>query len=204
MPDQTNALSNVFGSIIDRASQLPDTGVAARYQARIGTGNPSSRVMLIDTSGSMGELCQGTGRKRRIDILKDAILHGRGSANASIGWQDYQLICFNTLVNPIQDVREICEPCGGTALHRAIDYAASLHPSLTLVISDGEPEDEYLAIKAADKLSGTISTLYVGDDSNKGAIAFMARLAKLGCGKTYVQSLNEDIQVIGGVISQAP
>ncbi len=195
MSNQTNTLGTVLGSIITQAAQLPDTGVAARYQARIGTGNPNSLVMLIDTSGSMDEICQGTGRKRRIDVLKEAI--------ASIGWQDYQLVCFNFKVVPIQAVRDICEPCGGTALHRAIDYAASLYPSLTLVISDGEPEDEDLAIKSAEKLSGTISTLYVGDDSNKEAIAFMAKLAKLGCGKPYVQSLSEGFKAIGGTISQA-
>ncbi len=195
MSNQTNALSNVLGSILTQAAQLPDTGVAARYQARIGTGNPNSLVMLIDTSGSMGETCQGTGRKRRIDILKEAI--------ASIGWQDYQLVCFNFKVVPIQEVRDICEPCGGTALHRAFDYAASLYPSQTLVISDGEPEDEWEAIKAAEKLPGTISTLYVGDDSNKEAIAFMAKLARLGCGKPYVQSLNEGFKAIGDTISQA-
>jgi hypothetical protein len=73
MTNQTNSLGNVLGSIITQASQLPDTGVAAKYQARIGTGNPNSRVMLIDTSGSMDEICQGTGRKRRIDILKEAV-----------------------------------------------------------------------------------------------------------------------------------
>jgi hypothetical protein len=124
-------------------------------------------------------------------------------AISSIGWQDYQLVCFNFKVVPIQDVRDICEPFGGTALHRAIDYAASLYPSQTLVISDGEPEDEYAAIKSAEKLSGTISTLYVGDDSNKEAIAFMMKLAKLGCGKPYVQSLDEGFKAIGGTISQA-
>ncbi|WP_373545950.1 VWA domain-containing protein [Chamaesiphon sp.] len=195
MTNQTNTLSNVLGAIITQAAQLPDTGVAAKYQARIGTGNPNSRVMLIDTSGSMDEICQGTGRKRRIDILKEAI--------SSIGWQDYQLVCFNFKVVPIQDVRDICEPCGGTALHRAIDYAASLYPSQTLVISDGEPEDEYAAIKSAEKLSGTISTLYVGDDSNREAIAFMSKLAKLGFGKPYVQSLDKGFQAISGTISQA-
>lgn len=195
MTNQTNTLSNVLGSIIAQAAQLPDTGVAAKYQSRIGTGNPNSRVMLIDTSGSMDEICQGTGRKRRIDILKEAI--------SCIGWQDYQLVCFNFKVVPIQDVRDICEPCGGTALHRAIDYAASLYPSQTLVISDGEPEDEYAAIKSAEKLSGTITSLYVGDDSNREAIAFMTKLAKLGCGKPYVQSLDEGFQAISGTISQA-
>jgi hypothetical protein len=95
------------------------------------------------------------------------------------------------------------ETSAGTALHRAIEYAASLYPSQTLVISDGEPEDEYAAIKAAKKLSGTISTLYVGDDSNKAAIAFMAELAKLGCGKPYVQCLDDGYQAIGGTIAQA-
>ena len=195
MSNQTNTLSTVLGSILTQAAQLPDTGVAARYQARIGTGNPNSLVMLIDTSGSMDEICQGTGRKRRIDVLKEAI--------SCIGWQDYQLVCFNFKVVPIQAVRDICEPCGGTALHRAIDYAVSLYPSQTLVISDGEPDDEYEAIRSAKKLSGTISTLYVGDDSNKEAIAFMSKLANLGCGKTYVQSLDDGFKAIGGTISQA-
>jgi hypothetical protein len=195
MTNQTNALANVLTSIVTQASKLPDTGVATNYQARIGSGNPLSRVMLIDTSGSMDEICRGSGCKRRIDILKEAI--------ASIGWQDYRLVCFNFRVTPIQDVKNICEPCGGTALHRAIEYATSLYPAQTLVISDGEPEDESEAIKAAKKLSGTISTLYVGDDDNKEAISFMAKLAKLGCGKPYIQSLDEGYKAIGGTISQA-
>lgn len=173
-------LANIFNSIISQASQLPDTGMAANYAARIGTGNPNSKVILIDTSGSMGETCRGG--ETKIQMLRKAI--------EMIDWRSYQLICFNSYVEPISDLNQIPYPSGGTALHQAIAYIQKLYSSQTLIICDGEPDDEDKAIKAAEKLPGIISTLYIGDDGNKSEIEFMRKLATLGCGKVYVKDLN--------------
>jgi hypothetical protein len=173
-------LASIFDSIINNAAQLPDTGTAANYQARVGTGNPNSKVILIDTSGSMSQTCRGG--ETKMEILKKAI--------ANIDWQNYQLICFNSAVEQISHVDRIPYPSGGTALHIAIKYIQKLYPSQTLIICDGEPDDENQAIEEAKQLSGIISTLYIGDDGNKGEIEFMKKMATMGCGKIYVKDLN--------------
>jgi hypothetical protein len=64
-------LVNPLASIIQAASQLPTTGVAANYHQRIGTGNPNIRCLLLDTSGSMSMECKG--KDRRIDVLRKAV-----------------------------------------------------------------------------------------------------------------------------------
>ncbi|NJR31536.1 MAG: hypothetical protein HC778_00055 [Chamaesiphon sp. CSU_1_12] len=39
-------------------------------------------------------------------------------------------------------------------------------------------------------MTGTISTLFIGDDGDNEAIAFMQRLANLGCGSSSINNLN--------------
>jgi hypothetical protein len=78
---------------------------------------------------------------------------------------------------------------GSTNLALGLKDITKLNPSQTIVISDGEPNDETAAIAAATELTGTISTVFIGDDDDKTAIAFMKKLATLGCGRTYVQNL---------------
>jgi hypothetical protein len=48
-----------LAAIIQQASRLPDTGLAANYSQRIGSGNPEIWCLLLDTSASMSVECKG-------------------------------------------------------------------------------------------------------------------------------------------------
>jgi hypothetical protein len=183
-------LINPLTSIIQAASQLPATGIAANYHKRIGTGNPDIRCLLLDTSGSMSIHCKG--KDRRIDVLRKAV--------GALEWQFYRIFTFDSMCTEIANPSALWETGGGTALDLGLKEVAKLNPSQTIVISDGEPNSELDAIAAAELLSGTISTVYIGDDTDKSAIAFMQRLATLGCGTTYVRDLGRGHLELTGTI----
>ncbi len=184
-------LVNPLASIIQAASQLPTTGVAANYHQRIGTGNPNIRCLLLDTSGSMSMECKG--KDRRIDVLRKAV--------EALDWQSYRLFTFDSFCVEIPNPSALWATGGGTALDLGLKEIAKLNPSQTVIISDGEPNNEQDAIAAAGLLSGTISTVYIGDDIDKSAIAFMRKLATLGCGNTYVRDLGRGHAELSGTIS---
>lgn len=168
-------LTNPLQSLISQAGKLQTSGVADEYKQRSSCSS-GDNILIVDISGSMGEWCGG---QRKIDILVQAIQPIQ---------HQYQVLAFNSSASWITN--QMPEPCGGTALHLALQVAATVHPAHTLVVSDGQPDDESQAIAAAKIVSGTISTLYVGNDSDHKAIDFMRRLARLGCGKSYVQDLH--------------
>jgi hypothetical protein len=185
-----NNLINPLTSIIEAASQLPATGIAANYHKRIGTGNPDIRCLLLDTSGSMSIDCKG--KDRRIDVLRKAVV--------ALEWQSYRIFTFDSICTEIANPSALWETGGSTALDLGLKEVAKLNPSQTIVISDGEPNSELDAITAAELLSGTISTVYIGDDTDKNAIAFMRKLATLGCGNTYVRDLGRGHLELSGTI----
>jgi hypothetical protein len=130
-------------------------------------------VIVADVSGSMDSAAWGG--KRKIDILRAAV------AEIMSGFPSPRLIAFS---GGVLDIERLPEPSGGTALHLALTYATRYRPGSTLVISDGQPDDETKALASAEALPGRIDTLYVGPDADKAAINFMARLARLGCGQS--------------------
>ena len=184
-------LINPLSAIIQAAAQLPETGIAANYHQRIGSGNPDIRCLLLDTSGSMSMECKG--KNRRIDVLRKAV--------EALDWQSYRLFTFDSFCIEIPNPSALWATGGGTALDLGLKEIAKLDPSQTVVISDGEPNNEQDAIAAAGLLSGTISTVYIGDDTDKNAIAFMRKLATLGCGHTYVRDLGRGHAELSGTIS---
>jgi hypothetical protein len=177
-----NDLINPLSFIIQQASQLPDSGVAANYQHRLASGNPNIFCLLLDTSGSMGSECNG--KETRIDVLRKAV--------KSLDWQYYQMFTFDNLCRRIASPDALWNCCGGsTNLALGLQEIAKFDPSKTIVISDGEPNDEDDALAAARKLTGTISTVFIGNDRDKNAIAFMRRLSTVGCGNTFVRDLGK-------------
>ena len=167
----TNLPANPLSRIIAQAGRaLPTSGgEASRLAARANPGGP--QLILADTSGSMSE--RAWGRHTRIGLLREAVdaLAGRG----------HRLIAFAAA--PVLDPPSIPAAAGGTALHLALDLAATLRPSRTLVISDGEPDDESAALAAAARLTGYIDTLYIGPETSRSAMDFLRRLAAAGGGR---------------------
>lgn len=172
----TKQLANPLQSLISAAAKrLPSqTGATASYHARTGASGPS--VILADVSGSMATTAWGG--RRKVEILREAV--------AGMLRPEHRLIAFSSSA---RETREIPEPDGGTALHIAIEHATGLRPSQTLVISDGQPDDAARALRAAEALPGVIHTLYVGPDSDRAAMDFMARLARLGTGRAQSADL---------------
>jgi Mg-chelatase subunit ChlD len=170
-----NELSTALQGLIAKASkELPrETGETAKASARYGRSVPGRVVLVCDTSGSMDD---SAGSRKKIDHLREAV------ADVWPELTDRVLIRFDSHATAIGDPSGLTAPSGGTALHLALDEAASHCPSRTIVISDGQPDSDALAIEAAERLCGRIDVIYCGPDSDTTAIDFMRRLARAGGG----------------------
>jgi hypothetical protein len=179
-------LYNPFQSFLAQAAKtLPaKTGETANYRSRYDSASAGSGVVILaDVSGSMEDRA---GAITKIEVLREALV------NVQPDLPDARLVAFGSTAGEIPGASSLPAPAGGTALHLAIDLAAIMHPARTLVISDGQPDSEDLALAAAARLPGLIDVIYCGPDSDKDAIAFMYRLARLGGGRVVVRDVSRD------------
>ncbi|WP_420961091.1 hypothetical protein [Brucella sp. IR073] len=176
----SKALTNPLAGIVAAASKkLPaKTGAVQEHAHRVATG--ADVVILADTSGSMFEMA---GRRRKIDILSEALTVVRGDLPSAT------TIAFDSLPKRLAPHEPLPAPDGGTALHLAIDEAARLRPRKTIVITDGQPDNERQAISSAGRLTGTIDVIYCGNDNDTQAIDFLRRLAAAAGGTIIVHDL---------------
>lgn len=178
MPD---SLTNSLQGLIDQAASRKSSGTITRYSQRLNPKQTSNlRLLLVDISGSMGNY---VGSMRKIDMLRQAL-------NRPLA-PDERAFAFHSCVFPLDSLQSIPEPDGATALHLAIESGYPFNPIHTLVVSDGMPDDKQQALRAAKKLTGTISTLYIGSDNDAVAIQFMRDLARQGCGTADVCDLSK-------------
>ena len=131
----------------------------------------SPAVLILDVSGSMAEHCE-PGR-RKIDALRGVVAGLR-----------QQGLKFKQLVFSSQPQLSdhIPEPDGSTALHLALDAAAGLKPRKIVLVTDGQPDSEPLALEAAKRLGVKIDVFYVGPH-NPHAEDFLRQLAKMAGGQ---------------------
>jgi hypothetical protein len=174
----SNLPANPIQRLIANAAQATprDTGESARFRARHAAAG-TARVILCDVSDSMNETA---GARRRIDHLRDAL--------EQVVRPEHKLIAFSSAARQIDSLAELPSPSGGTALELALITAAHHSPAATLVISDGEPNNPDAALRAAEALSGVIDVIYCGSESNREAVEFMRRLARVGCGQYAAHS----------------
>src|SRR5690606_21290112 len=132
-----------------------------RVRERLASAGAGT-VILCDTSGSMAERA---GAKRKIDHLREAL--------RSVFRPGITIIEFNSVPRVVESPNDISEPSGGTDMASGIRLAAAETPERTIIISDGEPNNESDALEAAKHLSGTIDVIYCGPDNNTAAISFM-------------------------------
>ena len=172
----SNDLSTVFAGIIADAAKTPKTtGATEKYAQRLN-GAGTGSVILLDVSESMN---QHVGTQTKITLLKRAL-----SQTLGLYTQDRPvLLPFSSAVGKIDNLAQMPEPGGSTALHLALEYARTFSPRHTLVVSDGQPDSETAALVAADRLPGIIDVLYIGPDSDAAALAFMRKLARTGGGR---------------------
>lgn len=166
-------LVNPLQALVKTAgAQLPTkTGTVDRFAERLHrTDGP--QILLADVSGSMD--APAWGDRRKIDVLREAVSQVRGQGT-------YRLITFSSAAT--DNVTEIPEPSGSTHLDLGLAAAAQHKPRSTLVISDGQPDDEKAALAEAERVTGRIDVLYVGPDGDRAAMDFLRRLARAGCGE---------------------
>lgn len=170
------------------AKSLPATGQIARSESCRATG--AGAVILADVSGSMADPIEDG--RQKIAVLQEALDAVRPD------WPQARLVAFSAVAKPCSG--QLPKPGGGTALHLALDAAARLSPVRTLVISDGQPDDEAAAFAAATRLGGLIDTLYVGPDSDRAAIRFMATLARRSGGRSMTRDIARNPEALTGAI----
>ena len=177
-------LSNPLQALIlGAAKSLPaQSGETDRFKARI-SGAGQGVVILADVSSSMAEKAGG---RSKSEILREALDSVWGELPGPT------LIGFGSTASTVTRPDRLPAPNGGTAMHLALDAAATHRPAKTLVISDGQPDSEEAALAAAERLGGVIDVIYCGPDSDQTAIDFMRRLARLGCGRVVIRDVVRD------------
>ena len=146
-------------------------------------------VILADTSGSMADTA---GSRAKIDLLREAVAETWEGLHPSVR----RLVRFDSAALSLYSPAELTEPSGGTAMHLGLRTAGNVQPTRVIVISDGQPDDAAEALKAADELGCRIDVLYCGPDSDAASIAFMRRLARVGCGECVVEDV---VRAAGGL-----
>lgn len=150
------------------------------YLAKAAESNPAPVVFVCDMSTSMDKIA---GKKKRVDHLRDALRKLLVDVPAA------RIVRFDFGARLAAGVDDLGEPRGGTYMHAGIDLAATIKAPATIVISDGEPMSEDLALQAAAKLPGKVHTIFVGDEGDATAIEFMRRLAQAKGGTYHVRNL---------------
>lgn len=174
---------NPLADIIAQAARLPArTGATEQHRQRQQHATGGT-VILADVSGSMAG---SAGARTKYALLQEALDH------VLPGLPGASLIAFASTATPIAPGAPLPSPAGGTALHLAIEAAAPARPSKTLVISDGLPDSEDAALRAAQLLTGVIDVIYCGSDDDHAAIAFMQRLARAGGGTLLMRNLSRE------------
>lgn len=144
----------------------------------------SDAVILADISDSMNDRdgAPALGERiapRRIDRLArvlDYLLRRR---------RVRALFCFNDMPIevPLTGRVVLPEPGGSTALHVALEHVGGLvpPPARVIVISDGMPNADWIALDAASLLRPMIiDAYYVGPEGFDAGTMFMSRLSAMG------------------------
>lgn len=165
-------LINPLQALLQQAgNRLPArTGAVDRVAERLHRLD-GPQILLADVSGSMA--APAWGGRRKIDVLREAVTGVRTRS-------PYHLMAFASQV--MDGLVDIPEPEGTTRLDLGLAAALRHQPRATLVISDGQPDDEQAALDVAARLPGRIDVLYVGPDGDRAAMEFLQRLARVGCG----------------------
>ena len=131
----------------------------------------SDTVFLLDVSGSMSAK---VGKERKIDHLR----------NVMESYPTATKFCFS---DDVYDDKDIPEPSNSTDLAKGFRYLRNtgLKPKRVVLVSDGEPNDEYSALNAAKEVALPIDIIFIGDKGSRGE-RFMEKLASASGGKHMV------------------
>jgi hypothetical protein len=153
-----------------------------------------SGVLLIDTSGSMGEMIEfddsGAGNHvRKIDRLREVVDQVRAQCPA-------EMVSFGRTTGIISEVEE---PGGSTPLDQALQIAADNGFHHLVVISDGQPNNPEAALAIAKANGFLIDTCFVGTADAYGE-KFLEELAHQNGGTSQRGDLTEPLQLTRGIV----
>ena len=186
----SKALVNPLQGLLVQAQKLPErTGTVQRCSDSLSVNGPS--LIIADVSGSMNS--PAWGGQSKIKILRSSVAECLGKRPGT------KLIAFSDYAN---EVFEIPHASGSTALHTALLFAERYKPSVTLVISDGQPDDSEAAIAQARLLTGIINVLYIGPDCDVQAIDFMRRLSRVRYGECFTSDLTKQHNLLGSTMQR--
>lgn len=177
---------NPIASVVAAARKGLQQTTGATAKAERDRNRPRRHVILADTSASMAEPAGG---RRKIDVLQDAMAAAPSTS---------AVVAFGAVVMPITPRCHLPQPSGGTPLHLALDYCASLDATDVLVISDGHPDNAAAALAAADRMRARIDVVYCGPENDHVGMEFMRRLAR-GGGAAHHHSMAQPQQLISAV-----
>lgn len=174
-----NLPANPLAGIIAAAAKTPAAGAIAKIKSRT-TDASDAIVVVADVSSSMAEQA---GARSKATILRESLESVMPAVPGA------RLIAFESTPHLIECPKKLPKPEGGTALHLALDLAATFRPRHTVVISDGHPDNRNLALAAAEKMTGTIDVIYVGPENDGDGLAFMRQLARSTGGRATHHNL---------------
>lgn len=173
-------------NIVSKMAQKQTRGVASRVKEelereknlrahRMSQGT-DVEILLCDISSSMFDATSTADMKtgkilRKIDHLRTAL------QDLSKHYPKMRIVVFNDLPMALPSANLLPEPQGGTNLARALHFCASLKPRRTIIISDGEPDDQRSAQQEANAMTGVIDVVFCGHEKSAGQ-AFLLSLAK--------------------------
>lgn len=163
-----NELTVIPGSI---------SAVAAARGASIAeTFTRANIVVIVDTSSSMATTDSAGGKSRYASACAElaSLQNNMPGKIAVISFSDTAQFCPGGVPVNLR---------GGTDMASALLFArmADVPGIRFILISDGEPNSEGLALDAAQKYKNKIDTIYVGPENGEGR-SFLRKLAQISGG----------------------
>ena len=135
-------------------------------------------IILVDTSGSMNSQDSRNGKSRYDVACEELILLQKNLPGkcAVISFSSDATFCPGGIPNFQQ---------GGTNMVNALQFVkmADLPEMHFIMISDGEPDDEYRTLEVAKTFQNHIDVIYVGPEEYPHGHAFLEKLASATGGK---------------------
>ncbi len=149
----------------------------------------AATVIIVDCSGSMRDSDKMGMVTRALETIWPEAKKAR-------------LLAFGDAVEACATPADLPKPDGGTAMHLALKRAAVLMPAKVIVISDGLPDDQDEALRAAGHVPGVIDTIYCGPDGDRRAIAFMNKLGSIGGGQSVIRDIAKTRELLAPVFRE--
>lgn len=149
-----------------------------------------STMLLLDHSYSMTDPVAPGSRTRSIDALRTMVTQLKEEMPS------LPLVAFGGARAWV--VNRVGEPAGGTPLAEALDFARLHHALRVIIISDGIPNSEEGALRAAREFNGPIDVFYVGPRPSRGE-DFLKRLALASGGQFQSTTLAQPKQLAAGI-----